>query len=75
MEYMESRMQDQMEAGFAHENELQKQFDLFCQWYLSIPDVDETLVDKKYLDERFELNSPVDIVSAMWLGWRSANGI
>jgi len=75
MEYMESKMQDQMEAGFKHQEELERQYDYFCQWYLGIEDADETLIGRVYLDERYELNSPVDIVSAMWLGWRSAHGI
>ena len=75
MEYMESRMQDQIEAGFAHEAELQEQFDLFSEWYQSIPDADETLVDRKYLNARYDLLSPVDIVSAMWQGWRASKGI
>jgi hypothetical protein len=75
MEYMESRMQDQMEAGFKRQEELERQYDYFCEWYFNIPDSDESLVNKCYLDERYELNSPVEIVSAMWLGWRSAHGL
>ncbi|MCP3699291.1 MAG: hypothetical protein GY920_12145 [Aliivibrio sp.] len=75
MEYMESRIQDQIEAGFEHENELQKQFSLFRDWYLSIPDADETLVDWGLLDDRYNLLSPVDIVSAMWQGWKAARRV
>lgn len=75
MEYMESKMQEQIEHGLAKMEELERQYDYFSQWYLGIPDADETLISKAYLDDRYELNSPVDIVSAMWLGWRSAHGL
>lgn len=74
--YMEQKMQEQMKAGFALEKELGEQYERFCQWYLStFPDGDETLIDIKYLDERYYLKSPVSDVSAAWLGWRSALGI
>ncbi len=73
--YMEGKVQEQIEAGFALEEELQKQFDLFRIWYLSIPDADETLVDWGLLNAKYDLLSPVDIVSAMWLGWRASKGI
>lgn len=56
--------------------ELQRQYDLFCEWYLSaFPDGDETLVASKYLDGKFNLGSPVTEVSAMWLGWRNGLGL
>ncbi len=73
--YMEGKVQEQIEAGFALEEELQKQFDLFRNWYLSIPDADETLVDWGLLDSKYNLSSSVDIVSAMWQGWKAARRV
>ncbi len=74
--HMESKMQEQIEGGLARMEELEKQYDLFSDWYLSsIPDCDETLIDRKYLDDRYFLQSPVEVVSAMWLGWRMALGL
>ena len=75
MEYMEIRARDQIDASLNHETALQEQFDSFCAWYLTIPDVDESLVDRKFLSASYDLISPVPIVSAMWQGWRAANGI
>lgn len=74
--YMESKMQEQIEHGQALMEELERQYDYFCEWYLAtFVDGDETLISKTYLDERFQLNSPVSEVSAMWLGWRSAKSL
>jgi len=73
--YMESKMQDQIESGILRMEELERQYDYFCDWYLHIPDADETLISKNYLNERFELNSPVDTVNCWWIGWRAAKGI
>lgn len=74
--YMESKMQEQIEHGLARMEELERQYDYFCEWYLStFVDGDETLISKTHLDERFYLNSPVQEVNAMWLGWRSAKSL
>ena len=73
--YMESKMQDQIESGIMRMEELERQYDYFCDWYLRIPDADETLISKEYLDERFDLYSPADTVSNWWIGWRAAKGI
>jgi hypothetical protein len=44
MEYMESRMQDQMEAGNHRADVVFKEMKRFEDFYLSLPDVDETLI-------------------------------
>lgn len=73
--YMESKMQEQIESGILRMEELERQYDYFCEWYLCIPDADETLISKTYLNEKFQLNSPVDTVNCWWIGWRAAKGL
>jgi len=75
MSYMEQQMQQQIEAGQAKHDELEYQFGRFCDWFKSIPDADETLVSREYLDDRYNLSSPVVEVSAMWIGWKASQDI
>ena len=72
---MEQQMQQQIEAGQAKHDELEYQFDEFCNWFKRLPDADETLVSREYLDDQYNLASPVVEVSAMWIGWRAAINI
>ena len=73
--YMESKMQEQIEHGILLMDELGKEFELFSEWFLTLPDVDETLIDIKYLNERFQLHSPSDTASTLWVGWRASKGL
>ena len=75
MEYMESKMQDQFEAGILRQEALDSEYEKFSNWFLSIPDADDTLISREYLDDRFYLSSPVVEVSAMWTAWRAAVGL
>lgn len=71
MEYMEQQMQQQIEAGMDREKRLGFEFTEFTQWFIGLQDVDDTLVDRKYLDARYDLNSPSDTANALLAGWRA----
>ena len=74
--YMESKMDEYIESGIRKQEELEKEFDRFSDWFVNlIGDIDETLVERKYLDERFNLNSPSVEAQAMWLGWKASKGL
>jgi hypothetical protein len=73
--YMESKMQEHMEAGLAYMEELERQFTAFSKWWLyTYKDCDASLVDITKLDSQFNLNSSPE-VNAMWKGWRAAKGL
>lgn len=71
MEYMESKMQDLMEASNAeYEHLLTVQQD-FERWFLTIPDVDESLILDK-LDHG--LNYKNHDVERMWFAFKGGYG-
>ena len=72
MEYMESKMQEQMESAEARSDDLFKEMDLFCEWTVNaIPDFDETLLKNKVNTFSFE-NETVEL---MWIGWKAKCGL
>lgn len=75
MEYMEAKMQEVYDAADQRLNAIESEFEEFRDWFLSIPDVDETLVDRSNLNNKRHLVSGCDVADAMWLGWRKAKGL
>lgn len=71
MGYMEQQMQQHIEAGEERANEIFKQMERFEEFYLSIPDVDETLVEQK---DGFFCYKNID-VQWMWQIFRNGAGI
>lgn len=75
MEYMEMRMQEQIEAGIAKMDAIQEEFERFREWFMSIEDSDERLVDWKYMIDGVNFESPSDTATAMWIGWKASKGL
>lgn len=73
MEYMESKMQDYMEAGMIRMEELSEQRERFEQFYLSLPDLDETLL--KDVDEGAGLSYTNETVQFMWACFKAGAGV
>ncbi len=72
MEYMENKMQSEMERGEAMANALFTEMSLFGEWILAaIPDFDETLLENTINTFHFE-NEAVEL---MWLGWKAKSGL
>lgn len=71
MSYMEQQMQQHIEAGEEKANELFKQMKRFEEFYLSLPDVDESLIKetKGYFDY---VN---DDAQFMWVCFREGAGV
>ena len=67
--YMESKMQEMYEHGFEKEAELVKLMEKFEDWFLSIPDVDETLIAAKF--DHFHYESSV--VEQVWAEFKEKN--
>lgn len=72
---MEQQMQQQIEAGILRMEALHYEFEYFREWYLSIPDADETLVDWEHFTSNCKLESPSDTANNLWVGWRAAKGL
>jgi len=71
MEYMESRMQQQMEAGEHRANAIFEQMKRFEDFFLSLPDADETLL-KDVVDYFDYVNEDVQL---MWVCFRRGAGV
>ena len=71
MEYMESKMQDHMEAGNAQVEAIFEQMARFEDFYLSLPDVDETLI-KEVVNYFDYVNEDVQM---MWVCFRRGAGV
>lgn len=67
--YMESKMQEMYEHGFELEKAMSELMGKFEDWFLSIPDVDETLIIAKRDDFHYEN----DTVEKMWLEFKAGN--
>ncbi|AUR92208.1 hypothetical protein NVP1170O_095 [Vibrio phage 1.170.O._10N.261.52.C3] len=74
-DHMEQRMQEQIESGILRMEALHEEFELFREWYLSIPDADETLVEWEYFSSNCNLESPSNTANSFWVGWRAAKGL
>jgi len=67
--YMESKIQEMYEHGDAMEKHLSELMMKFEDWFLSIPDVDETLIEKKFNYFHYE-NSTVE---QLWIEFKEKN--
>jgi len=66
MEYMESKMQDLMDAGTARAEDIWAGMKRFEDVYLSFPDADETLLEQRHGDFNYEDEN----VQLMWVFFR-----
>jgi hypothetical protein len=71
MEYMAQRMDDYMEAGNRQAEAIFDQMNRFEDFYLSIPDADETLITEK--KGYFEYEN--ETVNEMWFYFRKGAGV
>lgn len=70
MEYMESKMQDYYDAGEALADELFVQMIRFENFYLSLPDADESLLDD--MAGHFDYRN--GDVQSMWVCFKAGAG-
>jgi len=71
MSYMEQQMQQQIEGAEYRANEIFEQMDRFEDFYLSLPDVDGTLIKEK-VDYFDYVNEDVQF---MWACFRRGAGV